>query len=141
MKHIEPPESLPVVTETPVPTEPSQTEAEPRENVHFRDQEAGDILEEPNNDDRCLGECPSTTKEASPMEHNNTHPATRAAFMTAKELAVWLGVTRYSVYGLVRNDGLPNYRYSGTLRFKLDEVEEFLKSRRASGDLHARLQD
>jgi len=139
MKHIEPPENLPVVPEPPVPTEPKTNETE--EDVHFRDPSAGDIVEKPNNDDRCLGECPSTTKEASPMEHNDTQPAMSAAFMTAKELAAWLGVTRYSVYGLVRNYGLPCYRYSGTLRFKLDEVKQFLKSRRTSGDRHARSQD
>lgn len=141
MKHIEPPENLPVVSEPPVPPEPKTTESEPEEDVHFRERAAGDIVEKPNNDNRCLGECPSTIKEASPMEHNDTQPAMSAAFMTAKELAAWLRVTRYSVYGLVRNDGLPHYRYSGTLRFKLAEVEKFLKSRRVSGDPHVGPQD
>jgi excisionase family DNA binding protein len=141
MKHIEPPENLPVVPTPPVPPEPSTTEAEPKEDVHFRERNAGDIVEKPNNDDRCLGECPSTIKEASPMEHNDTRSATSAAFMTVDEVATWLGVSRYSVYALVRKDGMPCDRYAGTLRFKLDEIKRFLESRRASGDRHVGPQD
>lgn len=135
MKHIEPPESLPVVPAPPVPPEPSRTEAEPKEDVHFRERDAGDIVEKPNNDDRCLGDCPLTTNEASSMKNEQTQRPS-AAFMTSDELAAWLGVGRVSIYALVRKDGLPCYRFSGTLRFKHDEVEEFLKSRRASGNQH-----
>lgn len=74
------------------------------------------------------------------MKNENTQRAS-AAFMTSDDLAAWLGIARTSVYALVRKDGLPCYRFSGTLRFKREEVEEFLKSRRASGERHVRPQD
>lgn len=143
MKHAEPPENLPVVDEPAVSQPATETERPTdasAEDVHFRDRAAGDTVtmpiggqrEEPAG--RLLGDCPSTTNETSPMEQTQTQPRVdEAAFMTAVELAAWLGTTRYSVYTLVRKDGLPCYRYGGTLRFRRTEVEEFLKDRRRSG--------
>ena len=134
MKHVEPPENLPVVPDEPAPMK----DEEPAEDVHFRDRRAGDTLNVPKDavaDERPLGECPSTTNEASPMKNEKSRRE-GAAFMTTDELAAWLGVGRHSVYSLVRKDGMPCYRFAGTLRFQPEEVEAFLKSRHASGDQH-----
>ena len=124
-QHPNPPENLPVVTE-PV-------ESEPEEGVHFREPEPGDTLPEPMghgvaNTGDSLETCSLTTKTHMKQEKA---VASQAAFMTASQLAAWLNTTKYSIYQLVRQDQLPCYRYSGKLYFRIEDVEQFLKERRA----------
>lgn len=125
MKHSNPPDNLPVVHEW--------RKSEPEKDVHFRDPELGDTLQKPvgHGDRNAAGplEMCSLTTEI-PMKQEKA-AASQAAFMTASQLAGWLNTSRYSIYQLVRQDQLPCYRYSGKLYFRIEDVEQFLKERRA----------
>jgi len=48
--------------------------------------------------------------------------------ITPKELAEFLGISKSSVYLLVETRRLPFYKVGGNLRFKMSDVEEYLKS-------------
>jgi len=48
--------------------------------------------------------------------------------MTVDEVAAYLGIHRATVYRLcAKTDGLRSYKVSGCVRFKREEVEEYLE--------------
>jgi len=49
-------------------------------------------------------------------------------FLTPDELAECLAVSKTTVYRLVVRRQIPFYKIGGSLRFKKDEIEEFLAS-------------
>jgi len=48
--------------------------------------------------------------------------------ITPVELAEFLGVSKSSVYLLVETRKLPFYKVGGSLRFKMTDIEEYLKT-------------
>lgn len=132
MKHIEPPENLPVVSEPPEPTEPSRTEAKPEEDVHFRERAAGDTVDPvPVSGGNARSGTPAS-RSLQPirlsMPKSKEHP-TRAPddLLTVPEVAQRLRRSRAAVYRLVEHRALPVYRIPGSYRFKAADVDAFLE--------------
>ncbi len=50
-----------------------------------------------------------------------------APMMTPDEVAALLCIHKATVYRLAKSDGLRAYKVGGLLRFKAEEVEEYLK--------------
>jgi excisionase family DNA binding protein len=47
--------------------------------------------------------------------------------VSVKEIAAFLGVSKQSLYRMVKASAIPAYKVGGTWRFRLSEVEEFLR--------------
>jgi len=45
----------------------------------------------------------------------------------AKEVAIMLGISRVTVYRLVEKGDLKAFKVGGSLRFKTDQVEKYIK--------------
>lgn len=133
MKHIEPPESLPVVPTPPVPTDPKTPETETKEDVHFRDPGTGDTLGSvPVSGGNARSGTPASRSLQllnSDMTQPKEHPI-RAPddLLTVPEVAERLRRSRAAVYGLIARQSLPVYRIPGGCRFKAADVEAFLES-------------
>ena len=54
--------------------------------------------------------------------------STTKNLMTPKKLAEFLGISKSSVYLLVETRKLPFYKVGGSLRFKIADIEEYLKT-------------
>ena len=51
-------------------------------------------------------------------------------FLTPDNLAEYLGISKTTVYRLVEKRDMPFYKFRGSLRFKLEEVMEYVKNSR-----------
>ena len=54
----------------------------------------------------------------------------KKAFFTPEELAVFLAISKATVYRLVGKRQLPFHKIGGVLRFKRDDIEKYLESGR-----------
>lgn len=66
-----------------------------------------------------------------PVSHFNkliNGDSTTKNLMTPKRLAEFLGISKSSVYLLVETRKLPFYKVGGSLRFKMTDIEEYLKT-------------
>lgn len=132
MKHLEPPENLPVVPEPPTPTSPIVTEVAFKEDVHFREPIAGDILD-------AVPALASASAPASrslqPINSDMTQRKERPIrapddLLSVDDIAERLAMSRAAIYRLVARHSLPVYRLPGGMRFKVSDVDAFLESHR-----------
>ena len=49
-------------------------------------------------------------------------------FLTAKEVAQWLGVVERTVYRLIENKAFPHYKIGGSTKFRRSDIETYLES-------------
>lgn len=137
MKHIEPPENLPVVPEPPTPTSPIVTEAVSQEDVHFRDAAAGDMVGTTPAEDVAKRAVPApASRSLQPIISDMTQRKERPIrapddLLSVDDIAELLLVSRAAIYRLVSHRQLPHYRLPGGLRFKMADIDAFLESRRA----------
>ena len=47
--------------------------------------------------------------------------------LSLKEIATYLGVSRQSLYRMVKSNAIPAYKIGGAWRFRMAEVEDFLR--------------
>ena len=47
--------------------------------------------------------------------------------LSLKEVATYLGISKQSLYRMVKGGTIPAYKVGGTWRFRLSEIEEFLR--------------
>lgn len=140
MKHVEPPENLPVVPETPVPSKPENADDEPTEDVHFQDPKTGDTVAtgqtaEPR--DRAPASHPRRSLQSSPPTMNNSSNVAASVpmpddMLEVRDVADRLRVSRAAVYRWVEHRHLPFYNLPGGIRFKVADVEAFIESRRTA---------
>jgi len=130
MKHVEPPENLPVVPDdAPVPA----TE----QDVHFRNDEAERTLRPAPTEDAATagGSVPASRSlqpEDSDMTQQKQHPIrVPDDLLSVDDVAERLLVSRAAVYRLAARRRLPFYRLPSGLRFKVADVDAFLESRRS----------
>jgi excisionase family DNA binding protein len=59
-------------------------------------------------------------------------------FYSPEDLAVYLGVSKTTIYRLVEKRVIPFYKIGGSLRFKENDVNEYVEKQRvkSSGELH-----
>jgi excisionase family DNA binding protein len=130
MEHMNPPENLPVVPE------PVETELE--DDVHFRDQESGDSVH------RGQQAGAPESREASPphrslqLIHEKMHEIqtgvpvrTPDDLLEVNEVADYLRCSRAAVYRLVARRRIAFFRLPSGLRFKVSDLDSFLKNRRS----------
>lgn len=148
MKHVEPPENLPVVPENKSDETPTENAAPPKD-VHFRDRESGDTLgPSPAEEAATGGDSAPASRSLQPDDSDMTQPKKRPIrapddLLSVDDVAERLLVSRAAVYRLVAHRRLPFYRLPGGLRFKVVEVEAYLESRRseAQSRRYGRTQD
>lgn len=132
MKHIEPPENLPVVPEPPTPTSPIVTEAAFREDVHFREPIAGDTL---NAVSALASASAPASRSLQLINSDMTQPKERPIrapddLLSVDDVAELLLVSRAAIYRFVSRRQLSCYRLPGGMRFKVSDVNAFLESHR-----------
>ena len=49
-------------------------------------------------------------------------------FLTAKEVAQWLGVVERTVYRLIENKAFPHYKIGRSTKFRRSDIEAYLES-------------
>lgn len=144
MKHIEPPENLPLVPTPSVPSEPETTEIVPEEDVHFRDRGEGRTLRTtPAEAAVTRGTSAPAPRSLQPINSDMTRRKERPIrapddLLSVDDVAERLLLSRAAVYRLVARRDLPCYRLPGGFRFKADDVDAFLESRRSEADSHPR---
>lgn len=131
MKHIEPPENLPVV---PDPTEAEVTTMD-AEDVHFRDRGAGDIVAPTQSTDAPRASRTPAPRSLQPVNNDMTQKQERPIrapddLLSVDDVRERLLLSRAAVYRLIARRQLPHYRLPGGLRFKAADVDAFLDSRR-----------
>ncbi len=47
--------------------------------------------------------------------------------LSLKEVAAYLGISKQSLYRMVKGGTIPAYKVGGAWRFRLSEIEEFLR--------------
>jgi excisionase family DNA binding protein len=47
-----------------------------------------------------------------------------------KQLAIFLGISPKTIYGWVHREKIPCYKLEGSLRFNLDEIQKWIKSKK-----------
>lgn len=57
-------------------------------------------------------------------------PMGTSRFISIDELSVFLGVKRRTAYHLVQTRGIPHYKVGRLIRFKLSEIEEWMKTKK-----------
>jgi excisionase family DNA binding protein len=55
-------------------------------------------------------------------------------FYNTKELAALLQVAEMTIYRLVKRGELPSYMIGSAMRFRRDDIEEYLQKCRTAGD-------
>ena len=133
MKHVEPPETLPVVPDDKQSRESLDQRPEPAKDVPFRDHEMDSIVRpaHPEEDETHLSEGP-TTRSLQPirvaMHHTETGPQeTLHQLLDIPMVAEHLTISPSAVYRLVSNRRLPFYRLPAGIRFKVADIEAFLE--------------
>lgn len=133
MKHIEPPENLPVVPEIPTATEDEPSS----KDVHFRDREEERTLRPtPTEDVATGGDSVPASRSLQPINSDMTQRKERPVrapddLLSVDDVAARLLVSRAAVYRLVAHRRLPVYRLPGGFRFKVEDVDAFLEAVRA----------
>ena len=56
-------------------------------------------------------------------------------YMSIKRLSQYLDIKPSTLYAWVEKGIIPHYRIQGCIRFRLDEIEEWLKSKRQGWDM------
>lgn len=51
-------------------------------------------------------------------------------YLTMKEAADYLRVSRATMYKIIEKEGLPAYKVCGTLRFELSEIKAYMQRNR-----------
>jgi excisionase family DNA binding protein len=126
MKHINPPDNLPLVDD---------------EDVHFRDSASSDNVELlPSSDaahdasglqtHRSPAIAPSQPNDEAMAESKRT--PSPASLLDTEALCALLLVSRDTAYRLVERDELRCFRIGSKLRFRMDDIEEYLRRCRAS---------
>lgn len=136
MKHIEPPDNLPVVPDDRS-EQPATEKHAPPKDVHFRDPEAGATLSAAPAEDIAIGDASvpasrSLQPDQSDMTQRKERPI-RAPddLLSVDDVAERLLVSRAAVYRFVACRRIPHYRLPGGIRFKASDVDAFLESRRS----------
>ena len=71
----------------------------------------------------------STNKLIICRKEFNTMENTRR-MVTIKELQEYLKISRPTIARWRKEEGLPYYKFQGSVRFDLDEIDEWLKNKR-----------
>jgi excisionase family DNA binding protein len=130
MKHINPPDNLPLVDD---------------EDVHFRDRASGDTLTPSQGDTtrNAPNEHPSRRFPANALSQPNDQAMaarkktpTSAPLLDTEALCALLLVSRDTIYRLVGRGELPFLKIGGQLRFRMDDVEEYVTRCREAKPRH-----
>ena len=133
MKHVEPPENLPVVPDEPTATEKKTAP----EDVHFRDRtEEGTLGTTPAEDVAAGAASVPASRSLQSRNSDMTQRKERPIMapddlLSVDDVADRLLVSRAAVYRLVAHRRLPVYRLPGGFRFKVADVDAFLGTVRA----------
>jgi excisionase family DNA binding protein len=133
MKHIEPPENLPVAPEPPAPTEPETSET--HEDVHFRDPRAGDMVDNvPVSGGKVRTDIPAS-RSLQPIRLTMLESKERPIrapddLLSVDDVAEKLLSSRTAIYRLVARGCLPVYRLPAGIRFKAADLNAYIESLR-----------
>lgn len=128
MKHSNPPENLPIVSE--------RSKRELEKDTHFQDRRAGDIVSAVPVPKPLPAPGIPASRSLQPIrlsmnEHKQRPMRALDDLLSVDDVAERLLVSRAAVYRLVSHRRLPFYRLPGGIRFKVKDVDAYLESRRS----------